>query len=219
MLRGWTRRQTLLASTLALLTVSSLLVAIPASETENPVLYGMQRHFRSDAQADEVLAVESKTGPTSSTELERLLDEMNIAVTGQVGEVTDQVSQVLTREQDNQDSAQTSAWQRPEARESLEGSTWAYVTSAAAGMGLLGLILKVSGVTLLARGGDTRRETILEMVRQEPGLRLKEIMEATDLKNGVTRYHLDCLEKKILVRRVVEGRSVRYFPTKNTFDL
>lgn len=56
------------------------------------------------------------------------------------------------------------------------------------------------------------QDLLLGLVRQEPGIRYRELLRASGFVNGVLSYHLSALEKAGAVRVDRQARITRYYP-------
>ncbi|ABK78398.1 uncharacterized protein conserved in archaea [Cenarchaeum symbiosum A] len=53
---------------------------------------------------------------------------------------------------------------------------------------------------------------IMEVITKNPGIKFREIMRATGLKNGVLSHHLGKMERSGTVQAVREPRQTRFYP-------
>ncbi len=60
---------------------------------------------------------------------------------------------------------------------------------------------------------DSNKNTLLRFIRNSPGIRYRELLDATGFPHGVMAYHLDILEKskRVMVSRY-NKKTTRYYP-------
>ena len=59
---------------------------------------------------------------------------------------------------------------------------------------------------------NERATKLIQVIEKNPGIKYREIMRFTGLKNGVLSHHLDKLEKSGVVQVVREPRQTRFYP-------
>jgi len=58
----------------------------------------------------------------------------------------------------------------------------------------------------------TRHSQLLEIIEKNPGIKFRELMRASGMKNGVLSYYINNLEKNGTVQVKREPRQTRFFP-------
>lgn len=59
---------------------------------------------------------------------------------------------------------------------------------------------------------QTRNSELVRIIHKNPGIKFREIMRATGMKNGVLSHHLEKLEKNGSVQVHREPRQTRFYP-------
>lgn len=61
-----------------------------------------------------------------------------------------------------------------------------------------------------------KKQKLVKIIKKNPGIKFREIMRATGMKNGVLSYNLGKLEKSETVQVERGSRQTRYFPLEIT---
>lgn len=59
---------------------------------------------------------------------------------------------------------------------------------------------------------NERPTKLIQVIKQNPGIKYREIMRYTGLKNGVLSHHLDKLVKSGIIQVIREPRQTRFYP-------
>lgn len=62
-----------------------------------------------------------------------------------------------------------------------------------------------------------RDSQIQQIIEQNPGIRFREIMRSSGLKNGVLSHYLGKLEKNGIIKSIRGPRQVRFYPPQITY--
>lgn len=73
-----------------------------------------------------------------------------------------------------------------------------------------GLYARIEGPALLEHEA---RETILHVLKRDPGLSFQEVQDHVGLAPGTTKWHLDKLQRSRFLGSTRDGRHTRYYPT------
>lgn len=63
---------------------------------------------------------------------------------------------------------------------------------------------------------ENRNLKIIEVIEKNPGIKFREIMRSTGMKNGVLSHYLSKIEKNEIVQVKREARETRFYPLKIT---